>query len=291
MTSILTSAGLATVLMCVVLLLARKWISAWIISGIQHEYDQKLETHKAQLKAENEIAFLKLKTSAEQEVALHTGAHTAFSTRQQATMKKELDAVDALWRKVVAIRRDIPAIVTYLDVMTVNEYKATKDRRNFQVLLKDTPPEKISSIGGDEDEPIENVRPYVGEYLWALFYSYKSIVLRRLFLLHFGKDDAAKIEWHKDSVIRQVIENILTRKELKEFDSSGFRKMVWIQRKLESKILSSSAKTISGEKSAEESLKQAELIQRHAADMQQDNEKMQRDNEMNSTNSTGKRNE
>lgn len=82
--------------------------------SIQHEYDQKLEVHKAQLKAKNEVAFLELKASVEREAALHAVAHASFSEGQKAAMERKLSAVDKLWGKVINLRRSLPPILTFL---------------------------------------------------------------------------------------------------------------------------------------------------------------------------------
>lgn len=95
-------------------------------------------------------------------------------------------------------------------------------------------------------------------------------MLRLLFLLHLGRDDAAKIEWHKDQGIRQLMEAVLTAGECNEFDQMQFGKVSWLQRRLESKILAESRKIISGEEFGAESLEQARLIQQRAAKVQAD---------------------
>ena len=266
--SILSSAVVSGALVGILIWLSREWMSARIKGSIQHEYDQKLEAHKAQLKAENEVAFLELRSAIEREAALHAAAHASFSEGQKAAMERKLNAVDRLWGQVIHLRGSLPPILTFIDVLTVDEYKGTKDHPTFQALSGELSPEKVAGMISKEDAPIENVRPYVGEYMWAIFFSYQAIMLRLLFLLHLGRDDAAKIEWHKDSGVRQLMEAVLRKKEIEEFDAMQFGKVSWLQRQLESKILTASAKVISGEEFGEEALKQARLIQQRAAQLQ-----------------------
>jgi hypothetical protein len=68
----------------------REFISSRIKSGIQYDYDRKLETHKAQLKSEQELAILNITTALAREAALHAAAHTAFAEGQKATMETEI---------------------------------------------------------------------------------------------------------------------------------------------------------------------------------------------------------
>jgi len=271
--SILSSAAVSGALVVLIVWLSREWMSARLKGSIQHEYAQKLEAHKAQLKAENEVAFLELKTSVEREAALHAAAHASFSEGQKAAMERKLIAVDRLWKKVMDFRGGLPSILTFIDVLTVDEYKSAKDHPDFQKISSNLSPDKLASMYSDNDDPIENIRPYVGEYMWAVFFSYKAIMIRLLFLLHLGQVDAKKIEWHKDSGIRQLMEAVLTQKEIEEFDATSFGKISWLQRRLESKILAASAKVISGEEFGKDSLKQVRLIEQLAAELKSSAEK------------------
>ena len=269
-TSIIASVTASSALAGIVIWLSREWISARLKTSIQHEYDQKLEAHKAHLKAENEVALLKLTTGLEREAALHAAAHASFAEGQKAAMERKLNAIDKLWDKILTLRGGLPPILTFIDVLTVDEYKGAKNHPTFQALSGELSQEKVATLAGGEGGQIEKVRPYIGEYLWALFFSYQAIMLRLLFLLHLGRDDAAKIEWHKDQGIRQLMEAVLTAGECNEFDQMQFGKVSWLQRRLESKILAESRKIISGEEFGAESLEQARLIQQRAAKVQAD---------------------
>ena len=155
-------------------------------------------------------------------------------------------------------------IIGFIDVMTVDEYKSAKDHKTFQALTDELSLEKIISL---VNEKIERVRPYVGEYLWAVFFSYQAIMLRILYLMHLGREDAEKIEWHKDSGTRQLMKAVLTADEITEFDKMKFSKVSWLQRRLEVKVLTAIQKIISGEKFGAESLEQAKNIQQRAANL------------------------
>lgn len=266
--TIISSATVSSALVAILIWLSREWISTRIKSSIQYEYDQKLEVHKAQLKAENEVALLELKTAIEREAALHTAAYGSFSEGQKAAMERKLSAVDRLWDRVLQLRGSLPPILTFIDVLTVGEYKGIKNHPTFQALTGELSKEKIAGMVSNEAGPIEKVRPYVGEYMWAIFFSYQAIMLRTLFLLYLGRDDAEKIEWFKDSGIRQLMEAVFTPEEIKEFDQTQFGKISWLQRKVDSKLIAASGKVISGEAFAAESLEQAKLIQQRAAQLQ-----------------------
>jgi len=84
-------------------------------------------------------------------------------------------------------------------------------------------------------------------------------------LLHLGRTDAEKLEWHKDVGIRGLLKAVLTPAELAEFDKTRFAKVTWIKQCLESKLLAAAQKVISGESFGVDSLEQARVIQLQVA--------------------------
>jgi hypothetical protein len=60
---ILTSASVSAVLSASLIFLSKSWITERLKGAIKSEYDQKLETHKAQLKSEAETQIEQLKAS------------------------------------------------------------------------------------------------------------------------------------------------------------------------------------------------------------------------------------
>lgn len=60
--AIITSAFVSAILAGLLLFLAKSWISERLKNAIKSEYDQKLETYKAELKAESDVAIENLKS-------------------------------------------------------------------------------------------------------------------------------------------------------------------------------------------------------------------------------------
>lgn len=60
--TIFTSAAVGAILSWLLLSLTKSWISERLKNAIKSEYDQKLETHKAELKAESDVAIENLKS-------------------------------------------------------------------------------------------------------------------------------------------------------------------------------------------------------------------------------------
>ena len=62
MIDLLSSATVSGVTAAIVVWLAKLWLSERIKTAIKSEYDEKLETHKAQLKAQSEVAIERLRS-------------------------------------------------------------------------------------------------------------------------------------------------------------------------------------------------------------------------------------
>ena len=242
----------------------REYISARVKSSIQHEYDLKLEAHKAEIKKEQDFAILNIQTVLAREAAFHAAAHASFAEGQKASMERKLNAVDRLWSCIPQFRESLPPVQRIIDHMTVDEYKGAKDNPIFLPLLDDLSPERLAKL---TPKAIEEVRPYVGEHLWTMFFCYQAIMIRIFVLLQFGQTDAEKLEWHKDTGTRHLIETVLVPGELAQFDQTQFGKLSWLQQRLEWKMLAATQKIISGETFGSDSLEQTRLIQQRIAQL------------------------
>ena len=263
--NILSSAGVSVTLAAAVVWLSRTWISERLKASIQHEYDQKLAAYNAELKSRGETQIEMLKTSVSREAERLRFATSSFGEGQRASIEKKLDGVDTLWKGVLSVRANIPPVMRFIDVFTEDEYRKAGNDPTFKKLAGELSVEKISEMFLDSRGAIERVRPYVGEYLWALFRTYQILITRVVLLLHLGRDDAQKLTWHQDGEIRNLLQSSLSQEELRKFDEAKVGKINWLQRKFEHKILAAMEYVISGKKFSEEALKQAEVMEAQVA--------------------------
>ena len=232
------------------------FLKQWLSSGIQHQYNQKIEAYKTQLQTQHDLAILDIKTTLAKESTLHSAAHAAFAEGQKAAMERKLTAIDKLWGAVVQLRGAMPPVLRLMDVMTLDDYKKVKDEPKFRSFMAaDLRSEKIMSLTTQEE-----VRPYVGEYMWAVFVCYQTILVRIVSLLYLGRTDSERFEWHKDSGTRNILGAVLDPTELKMFDDTLFGKISWLQERLDSKFLSGAQRIISGANFGMESLEQTKMI-------------------------------
>lgn len=67
----------------------KEWLSTRLRTSIQHEYDRKLESLKADLS---------------REAAFHAAAHSSFAEGQKAAMERKLAAIDRLWQSLIGFK-------------------------------------------------------------------------------------------------------------------------------------------------------------------------------------------
>lgn len=250
LTSLLSSAGVSALLATAIVWLGRTYISENLKASIKHEYEQKLAVHNAEIKASIDREAEKIRFAA-----------SSFGEVQKAVIDRKLAGVDALWEGVLRLRHNVPPVVMIMDVMTEDEYGDAANYPDFKKLAGGLSAEKISELFTDSKGPVERERPYVGEYLWALFATYQNMVTRVILMLHLGVDDAEKLNWHQDSVILGLLRSSLSAGELQAFEHTKFGKFTWLQRTFELRILAAMERVISGKQFSEEALKQAEKME------------------------------
>lgn len=211
--SVLTSVVASGLLTAALIWLSREWLSVRLKASIQHEYDQKLE----RLKAQNDVALAHVSGALEQQARVVAAAHASFAEGQKAAMDRTLRAIDDIWKRVVYLRSGLPPVLTLIDVLTVDDFGTFKNDPYYRQLDQGWPAERVASL---MDKDAELARPYIGEYAWAVFYAYQVILLRVALLTKLAKEDAALVEWYKDSKTRQLVTSVLTASELQEFSGA-----------------------------------------------------------------------
>lgn len=169
----------------------------------------------------------------------------------------------------MSARENIPAVMGFIDILTVDEYLSMGDHPDFKQLVGDLSHEKLAKIFKDNIGLLERVRPYVGEYLWAVFSTYQALITRVVFLIQLGEKDPKKLNWHQDGGIRQLLALSLTGQEVTEFEATKIGKIGWLQRNYEAKILQAMEKVISGQEFGEEALKQAQEMEAKIQELKQ----------------------
>jgi hypothetical protein len=242
--SLLSAAGVSAALSGVVIWLARNWISERLKNSIKHEYDLKLSTVNAELRMQADLQTAQLKASIEKEAEKIRFATSSIGESQKAAIARKLDAIDALWTGVLSARENVPVVMGFIDILSVEEYMTMGDHPHFRQMVGELSPEKLAKMFKDNIGSLERVRPYVGEYLWAIFSTYQALITRIVLLIQMGDKDPKKLNWHKDDGIKQLLYSSLLAEEVAQFEAATIGKVGWLQRNYEAKILNAMQKVI-----------------------------------------------
>src|SRR5438105_1233155 len=86
-----------TALLAAVLWASRELISTRLTRTVQHEFDKKIESLRADFRASEERFKAELREKEAEISALRSGALSVLASRQAALDKRRLEAVDQIW--------------------------------------------------------------------------------------------------------------------------------------------------------------------------------------------------
>lgn len=259
--SLLSAAGVSAALSGLLIWLARNWIGERLRNSIKHEYDLKLSALNNELRIQANAQATQLKASIESEAEKIRFATSSIGESQKVTISRKLDSIETLWAGVLSARENVPIVMGFIDILSVDEYLSMGDHPQFKQMVGEFSPEKLTKIFIDNIGSLERIRPYVGEYLWAIYSTYQALVTRVVMLIQKGEKNPQKLNWHKDSGVRQLLDSSLTEQEVERFESAQIGKFGWLQRTYETKILQAMQKVISGQEFGEEALMQAQEME------------------------------
>lgn len=240
--SVLSSIGAASLLV----FLLRNWLAERLRQGIQHEYDEKLEHLKATLVAENALLLERAKADLSRDASVLAVAHRSLGESAAMAHQRRLDGVSELWKAMLNVRNNSPAILTFLDVLLPDEY-ANLHERQFKTIDPDVPPSTLQEMAGATAKTIEQVRPFVGDYLWLLFYVYQAIHIRIVFLYMNSRASGIYKPWYQDEPTIKLLGAVASEDEMRTLQKLRVSQIHSMRQLIESKFLTTSERIISGQ--------------------------------------------
>jgi hypothetical protein len=117
--SVLSSAAVSVLLTGALIWLSKTWIGERMKNAIKHEYDEKLETHKAQLKAESEVSVERLKSQLQI-------ASAERNVRFSRIFERTAETVAATYEKLLAFH---DAVADYTSIVEWQSMPSKEERR------------------------------------------------------------------------------------------------------------------------------------------------------------------
>jgi hypothetical protein len=164
-----------TALFAAALWLGRNVISTRLTKSVEHEFNTKLESVRAQIRESEERLKAELRAKEAEIAALRSGALTALSSRQVALDKRRLEAVDQLWASVTALgpARRLAALMSSISFekaapITESEPKA---RQIFEMMGSEFDIKSIDLSNASK------ARPFLSPMVWATFSALEAVVM------------------------------------------------------------------------------------------------------------------
>lgn len=236
----------ATSLLACVLWLLRSVISTRLSASVKHEFDQKVETLKADLR-----------TKETQIEALRAGALSALASRQAALDARCIQAVDQLWSAVQALgpAKSVSATIATLKFKGAAKASAENPRARemFGMLGGQTDPTKIHT--GEA----EKARPFVSEMAWAVFSAYRAILSVAIIKMQILKSGLDMPDIVDEDGVRRLITIVLPHQAafVKQHDTGAYH---YLLEELENLLLQELRRVVEGVESDRETVKRAGAI-------------------------------
>lgn len=171
-----------TALFAAALWLGRNVISTRLTKSVEHEFNTKLESVRAQMRESEERLKAELRAKETEIAALRSGALTALASRQMAIDKRRLEAIDQLWASVTALgpARTIAALmssISFEKAAPITE-RDPKARQAIEMMGKAFDFKSLDLSGASK------ARPFLSPMAWATFSALQAVVMHAVMRWH-----------------------------------------------------------------------------------------------------------
>jgi len=151
--------------------ICRESIREFVVRGIQHRFDERLAEVQSDFRKTEAQLSSELKKAEAQIGTLQSGAVAAVSARQAALDKRRFEAVDQLWRAIVALT-GAKAMASFVSIYNLDAViKHSKESKPLQQIFKSY------VVAEDKLQPMFDARlvqPFVSQTAWNLFSAYSA---------------------------------------------------------------------------------------------------------------------
>ena len=248
--------AIAAVLACTVFI-AKHRIKAEIERSVQHKFDAKIETLRAELRRNEEEFKSELRLKETVITALRDGVLSGRANRQALLDKRRLEAVERVWVAVTEFTafKYVSALMANIkfDAAAEEASRNPSARLAFQTM-------GIPVSGKFPENPANNERPFVSPIAWALFSAYKAVLsfsYLQLKILELGIEDAGK--FFNTENVKTLLKAALPHQteNIDKYDSTAYH---FLLDELEEKLLGELRKMLEGVETDEAIIAQSAKI-------------------------------
>lgn len=258
-----------TSLFALAIWLSRNLIITRLTNSVRHEYDEKIENLKAELRRNEEMLKADLSAKASQIEALRSGVLSGVTTRQAAIFERQLAAVEQLWEAVVSLG-PAKAVSAWMAVVKFEAAakEAAKNPR-FRELFAVMGNVDLNSL---QTNLALKTRPFVSPLVWAYYSAYQAIVVHAVVRLHMLKNDIDMVEVIDTKNVTSLVKVALPHQVeyIEKYGPSAFH---YLLDELENKLLLAFQMMLKGDGSDKETLERAAAIIKQSESLMDTNAK------------------
>lgn len=213
------------VIVSFLLLYAIQWgIYFYLQNKFKYDFSKKLQSQKEN--HEKEMA------------ALHTSLNNV-EAKQNAIFEKQFQALEVLWKNVVALRDITSQFDILYDITPINEIPALLKHPAFINVAKNVNFDEVMQKIADICSQIKNIRPYVSKEVYELIEIYQFFSFEILTGVQVGIHKNELKDWRNQPFMRKILTqlntNVLTKEDWAALDGTPY-KIAIIKEILEDKI-------------------------------------------------------
>ncbi len=178
-----------------------------------------------------------------------------------ASNDKRIKHLEGVWEGMMYLKRNMPGIVSMAyNILTRAEIENLPSTKNKFAKASINSFDSMNYFKSQSDltAKIELSRPFIGEKLWEVFFTYQAFIGRLTYLLQDGLEKD-KVKYWKDDLnfINQILKPTIKKEELDkllEIDITAFNNILNF---LEFKALNDISEQLTGKKMTNESVEHA----------------------------------
>lgn len=250
-----------TALFATALWFGRNVISTRLTKSVEHEFNTKIESVRAQMRESEERLKAELRAKETEIAALRSGALTALASRQMAIDKRRLEAIDQLWASVTALgpARTITALmssISFEKAASITE-RDPKARQAFEMMGKAFDIKSLDLSGASK------ARPFLSPMAWATFSALQAVVMHAVMRWHILKGGLGVSDFSDNEAISKLIKAALPHYSA-VIDKFGPSAYYYLLEALDEQLLKEIQNMLSGVEADKASIEQAAEILRQS---------------------------
>lgn len=218
-----------------------------------------LETLKAELSRDVSAQVERLKAELQGAYSTLRASVDVLSASQTGLRSETIAAVQAMWRALLDYRREFDDLWTFHTILTGEEiarvFETSTPTKTVEMVERYRDEDRLMTRINQLTRPeLEHGRLFVGEVLWARFYTLRSFHFRLAYLASASFKARKHIDWRQDELIEVTLRGTLSKGEQHAAKTEWDYGVQWIVSKLEADFLHEATRVMTGSRAFANSL-------------------------------------